>query len=553
MDDSEVDSLSSTFERIIEKNPNKVALYLPERPRLFSAKAHKKYTYKELGEASDRIAFALERAGVERKMRAVLLLNPSFEFFAMVIAMFKIGVVPVFLNPRIGLKQLSKCIQEVKPDIFIGNTLTFMIKPFLGLEKDSIKINIVGGIKIAVGAITLKALIAKAEPKKKYHSIPLEPEDQAAIMFTSGGTGRPKGVIYTYRNLLTQFKVIQKTYDIGSDLIDMPTLIFFSFFDLSRGLSVVVPDTGLLRPASVDPKMILDIINEFEVTMMFASPALVERLGLYAERNNLKIRTLKKVITAGAPAKLESLNRIKRILPEQAEIHIAYGATECLPITTISRNELLEIQSDAKPGAGICIGTAIESISIIIIRISEMPIPNWDESLRIPPGEIGEIIVLAGQASTGYFNLPQEDQKSKIRDGHGNVFHRTGDLGYFDNRGYLWFVGRKSHRVDIEDKTLFSIPFEQVLDLHPQVRRTALIGVDTKGKVLPTLVVELKKPFALANRERLRSELFAMEKEQLKSNYLRKIFFHSSLPVDMRHNSKILREKLVLWAMKKKR
>jgi acyl-CoA synthetase (AMP-forming)/AMP-acid ligase II len=266
MDDSEVDSLSSIFERVSENNPDKVALYLPERPHFFSAKVHKKYTYKELGEASDRMAFALERAGVERKMRAVLLLNPGFELFAMVIAMFKIGVVPVFLNPRIGLKQLAKCIQEVKPDIFIGNTISFMIKPFLGLEKDSIKINIVGGVKFAAGAISLKALNAEAAPKKKYHSNPLEPEDQAAIMFTSGGTGRPKGVIYTYRNLLIQFKVIRKTYDIGSDLLDMPTLIFFSFFDLSRGLSVVVPDTRLIRPASVDPKMILDIINKFEVT-----------------------------------------------------------------------------------------------------------------------------------------------------------------------------------------------------------------------------------------------------------------------------------------------
>jgi acyl-coenzyme A synthetase/AMP-(fatty) acid ligase len=99
---------------------------------------------------------------------------------------------------------------------------------------------------------------------------------------------------------------------------------------------------------------------------------------------------------------------------------------------------------------------------------------------------------------------------------------------------------------------LFSIPFEQVLDLHPQVRRTALIGVDSKGKVCPTLVVELKKPFALVNRRRVRSELFALEKEHLQSNYLKKILFHASLPVDMRHNSKILREKLVRWAMKKK-
>jgi acyl-coenzyme A synthetase/AMP-(fatty) acid ligase len=123
-----------------------------------------------------------------------------------------------------------------------------------------------------------------------------------------------------------------------------------------------------------------------------------------------------------------------------------------------------------------------------------------------------------------------------------------GDVGYRDDQGRLWFCGRKSHRVVTSHGTLFTEPCEGIFNRHPEVRRTALVGVRRRGEVLPVLCVELDPATRGAFRERVRRELLALGAQHEQTRPIREILFHDQFPVDIRHNAKIFREKLALWA-----
>jgi acyl-coenzyme A synthetase/AMP-(fatty) acid ligase len=122
------------------------------------------------------------------------------------------------------------------------------------------------------------------------------------------------------------------------------------------------------------------------------------------------------------------------------------------------------------------------------------------------------------------------------------------DLGYFDAQGRLWFCGRKSHRVLTELGGLYTEQVEPVFNTHPDVRRSALVGVGERGRQVPVLVVELRPGIARAERLRLRDEILHLGEGFVHTARVRTVMFHPKLPVDIRHNAKIGREQLATWA-----
>jgi olefin beta-lactone synthetase len=138
---------------------------------------------------------------------------------------------------------------------------------------------------------------------------------------------------------------------------------------------------------------------------------------------------------------------------------------------------------------------------------------------------------------------------AKIRDAEGKTVHRMGDLGYFDQKGRLWYCGRKSHRVAIANDTLFTEPIEGIFNAHPQIYRSALVGVEKAGVTEPVLWVELSPTARDADQNRLTYELLELAKTHAMAHPIKTILFHSAFPTDVRHNSKIIREKLAEQAM----
>jgi acyl-CoA synthetase (AMP-forming)/AMP-acid ligase II len=242
------------------------------------------------------------------------------------------------------------------------------------------------------------------------------------------------------------------------------------------------------------------------------------------------------------------IERFQGLLRDDAAIHTPYGATESLPVATISSREILSAtRHQTDRGAGTCVGLPVCSIEAAVITISDDPIQRWDESLKVPTGEVGEIVVKGPQVTRGYYNAPAHTALAKIADNY-EVRHRMGDLGYFDEQGRLWFCGRKSQRVSTAVGTLFTVPCESVFDTHPEVFRTALVGVGEVGAVRPVLCVELEQSVPRSQHDRIRAELLDLGSGFEHTRAIRTILFHPGFPVDIRHNAKIGRGALALWA-----
>ena len=316
-------------------------------------------------------------------------------------------------------------------------------------------------------------------------------------------------------------------------------------------MTAVIPEMDFTRPGSVNPRKIISAITTHGVTTMFGSPALINRVGRYGADHGVKLPTLKRVISAGAPVSATVLERFTRLLPPEAEIFTPYGATEALPVCSIGSREILrETRAITDAGGGVCIGRPVPGIRLEVIEISDETIPFWNDSLRVPPGKIGEIVVQGAQVTRGYYNRTEANRLSKIADPAGGFLHRMGDLGGFDEKGRLWFCGRKSHRVETPEGPLFTIPVEGVFNTHPAVFRTALVGVGKTGSQRPVLCVELEKGIKV-DQEQLRKELLEIAVAHIHTLGISTILFHPAFPVDIRHNAKIFREKLAKWAQRK--
>jgi acyl-CoA synthetase (AMP-forming)/AMP-acid ligase II len=240
------------------------------------------------------------------------------------------------------------------------------------------------------------------------------------------------------------------------------------------------------------------------------------------------------------------------MLCAQAQVFTPYGATEALPVCSIGSAEILsETRFATDQGRGVCIGRPVPGTELEIIPICDTPIEKWSDSLRLDQNEIGEIVVKGGQVTGSYFNRTESTALGKIPDPDcGGFYHRMGDLGYRDEQGRIWFCGRKSHRVSTAEEILFTIPCEAVFNTHKEVFRTALVGVGSPGKALPVLCIELEPSARNIDLDRIRQELLTIGAGETITRNIKTILFHPAFPVDIRHNAKIFREKLAVWAEK---
>jgi acyl-coenzyme A synthetase/AMP-(fatty) acid ligase len=375
-------------------------------------------------------------------------------------------------------------------------------------------------------------------------------EEMAAILFTSGSTGVAKGAVYTHGIFAAQVENLRRLYGIEPGEIDLPTFPLFGLFGPALGMTSIIPEMDATRPAQVDPRKILDAIRSFGVTNLFGSPALIQRVGRYAAAQGVQLPTLRRVISAGAPVPWQAVERFASLLSDGVQVHTPYGATEALPVCSIGSEEILrQSRQRTAEGAGVCVGKPVEGMTVKIIPIRDEPIPTWSDDLELSAGTIGEIVVQGPVVTASYWNRPESTALAKIADPiHGSFYHRMGDVGYIDTSGLLWFCGRKSQRVVTPGGTLFTIPCEGVFNAHPAVHRTALIGVPRNGVTEPALCVERDKETTSPSDEELRRELLALGARYPHTRAIQTILFHPSFPVDIRHNAKIFREKLAVWA-----
>jgi len=498
-------------------------------------------SFSQLQNSIDAAARGLLDQGFQPGMRVAVMVKPGIEFLQVVFSLFTIGATVVVVDPGLGLKGIGSCLKEVQPDAFIGILLAQMARFLFGWGKTSIRKTItVGGAIFGTrwsdvlrkGAVLNTPLVCNAV-------------DPAAILFTSGSTGVSKGVVYEHEQFHAQVQLLKSLYQINPGEIDLPTFPLFGLFSPALGMTAVIPEMDFTKPAKADPYKILGAIRHFKVTNLFASPALLRRLASLPK--DINFPTLKRILSAGAPVPARDIANLANRLNSGIHLHTPYGATESLPVATISSAVILaETQQFTSSGKGVCVGKPVEGIDVRIIKIDDAAIENWSESLRVMPGEIGELVVRGPVVTKHYFNRPVQTNLAKILDADGQTLHRMGDLGYFDSEGRLWFCGRKSQRVSSANQLFHTVPIEGIFDSIPGVFRSALVGVGPVGLQLPVVCVEKEK--GLFSDQELLRNLASRALLYPQTKDITKFLIHPSFPVDIRHNSKIKREELAVWA-----
>lgn len=589
-------NIAAALPRLAAERPDQVAMRCPGR----SGRYDETLTYSQLDARSDAIAAGLARHGIARGTRTVVMVRPTPEFFLLMFALFKAGAVPVLVDPGIDRRALRQCLDEARPEAFIGVPLAHLARVLLRWAR-SARVRITTGKRAWLADATLAKVeklgsspcegrgrlggggVSTDHPTEKPAPLPSPPlskerrelsegtpDDIAAILFTSGSTGVPKGVVYRHRHFIAQVEMLRDAFGIEAGGIDLPTFPPFALFDPALGLTSIIPDMDPTRPADADPRRLVAAIERFGVDQLFGSPALMRVLAQHGAR----LPTLKRVTSAGAPVPADVVATMLRLLPEDARFWTPYGATECLPVAVIEGRELLALRERTESGAGTCVGRPVPPNEVRIIGVSDDAIEQWADDLLVRPGQVGEITVAGPTATDAYFNRDAATRLAKIREllpplpstgegwGEGasaaskntreRIVHRMGDLGYLDAEGRLWFCGRKSQRVVTADGTLCTEQVEPVFNAHPDVARTALVGIGPRGAQRPVLCVELRRRVAQAEWSRIEAELRHLGEGHVHTAKV-ELFLHfpKPFPVDIRHNAKIGREKLAAWAAKR--
>ncbi len=520
-------------------SPQDIALIMPRR---FGESC---WTFAQIEGHMRFYADFLSRQGVRRGERVMLMVKPSMPFICLTFALFALGVVVILIDPGMGYKNLLRCISSVEPQVLIGIPKAQLFKRLFTKSFRTVRHHICVGQAFGILG---KQLPSPSAPPEDFVVADTAPDDLAAIVFTTGSTGPPKGVQYEHRIFQNQLGQIRDYYGIGPGDVDQPAFPLFALFSIALGVCAVIPQMDPSHPAQVNPSRFIRTIQKYGVSYSFGSPAIWEVIGRYCQAHSLKLPSLKKVLMAGAPVSGELLESMFTVLPEDSEIHIPYGATEALPVISMRGREVVaETWSLTRQGKGVCVGRPLPGVEVRIIEA--VPGPVVDSNKQLPLGEIGEIIVKGEVVTKAYFNNEAENRLAKIADGDG-FWHRIGDVGYFDQQGRLWFCGRKAHRVMTANGILYTICCEAVFNQHPLVRRSALVGVGAPGQQRPILIIE---PYQKINdRAKLKFDLRNLARDYGHTAQISDFMIHAGFPVDIRHNAKIFREKLAIWAAESK-
>jgi acyl-CoA synthetase (AMP-forming)/AMP-acid ligase II/alpha-beta hydrolase superfamily lysophospholipase len=488
----------------------------------------------------DAYEHGLMAAGLRAAERVVMLVKPGVDFLALSYAIMGRGAVPVFIDPGMGVDAVVACIREAQPVGFIGVPKAHLLRLKAGDLFRSLRFCVVAGRLPLFGATRLRSLLQPAAGPPA--AVPRQPADPALVAFTSGGTGRPKGVIFTNRMLTEQLAVFRRQFGFRPGEQDLPLLPVFSLFTAALGVGSIFPPLDPSHPLRLVPAKIIRVMRDLGNQTSFGSPTLWSKIADYCRQTGTSLPQLRRVFMAGAPVSPATLELVQSACP-QAESFTPYGATEALPVTIASTAEIRRQPALAISGEqGTPVGRAIEGVSLRVVRPASGPLAP--PLVDCPERVIGEIVVSGDTVSREYLSRPEATAVSKVLDGD-RLWHRMGDMGYLDAAGQLYFCGRVAHVVATPDHVFHSVPVENVFNRHPEVRRTALISVAGR----PAVAVEPQAwPLRPEDRQRIAGELRQLGASDPVTAAITRFYFHRSFPVDARHNAKIFRDKLSAWA-----
>lgn len=535
--------MSQPFDALLREQarirPDAVAVHFP-RGRTLAA-GWEPITFRALDAAADAHARGFASQGVQPGDRTLLAVRPGVGFYALVFGLVRCGAVPVFIDPGMGPKAMLGCIQAIEPVAVVAAPAADLVRRLRPAAFRSVRRVFVDGFTLP-GATRLSRVPVAEGPMPE---VPVNPDADAVIVFTSGSTGPAKGVAMTHRCMTARVRYVQEMLGLESGSTISETLLVYTVLEVCMGMTVVVPPMNLAKPATVDPDVVLATFSRFSPRIASASPVVWQRTVHRAQARGEKVTGLDKLLTTAAPIPVDLHRRIAAVFGDHTELFTPYGATEALPVAAIGTHEILsDTGARTARGEGTCVGKLAPGIEVRVLEVVDGPINPMRSARQAAPGSIGEIVVRGEAASPGYRAAPGADEAAKIPD-EGGTWHRMGDLGWLDDMGRLWFCGRVSHRLRTAGGMVPSDVVEGVFDGHPGVARTALVGIGQPGHEQAVLCVELS-PGATFGPDAERALLERATGTRWEG-LVQRVLVHPGFPTDARHNSKIRREVLRAW------
>lgn len=515
------------------EQPDRSAVRAPDGRHSDGSIRYRERSFGELESDASATAHFLRGSGIYRGTRVLLMVKPGLDLIRTVFALFKLGAVPIVIDPGMGLGRFLRCVRHAQPEAIIGIPAAIWIAR---LFRSSFR-----GVRTKV--MVDRGFESKLRGRAHLAGFPVvdsKADELAAILFTSGSTGPAKGVLYEHGMFLAQVEAIRAEYAIEPGEVDLPLLPVFALFNPALGMCTVVPEMNPSRPASVDPDKIVRAVQQNQVTNTFGSPALWTKIARYCAAGKITLPSIRRILMAGAPVAPSLMEQMAEIIPN-GEIHTPYGATEALPVSSIAASEVLSTTAAlTRSGEGTCVGRPLPGVSVRVIEPVDGPVSKMAAARVLESGEVGELVVRGPSVTRGYDRLPEADAESKIRD-EGALWHRMGDLGKIDESGRIWFCGRKVERVSTEQGPLYTDCCEAIFNRHPRVFRSALVDL---GAGRPAIVIQPEAgyyPKTGEQRAAFERELFELGQGNEQTSGITRFRFEKSFPVDVRHNAKIHR------------
>ena len=494
-----------------KKFPQKTAIIEPNGQSI---------SFGDFNQKVNQVVIALKEMGVQKGDRVFLLVPVKIDLYVIITALFHMGAIAVFIDPWASKDYINSCLKKVRPDflIYIRKAVILMLK-----ANEILKIK---------RKIILDTLMSKANLSSN-HDLPCEemdPEDSALITFTTGSTNSPKGCDRTHGFLRAQHSAHEEYYFHETRDIDLAMFPVFVLGNLGSGITSVIIDADLRKISAFSPSKVIAQINTYKITSMTCSPALIEPLVDYASKHSIILPSMKKFFTGGGPVNPWLFASLEKIMPN-ARLFLVYGSTEAEPIALLPSGNVLKDTNDITlQGKGITLGIPVEKIKTRIIRYSRT---NLSDILPLPAGEIGEIILTGPFVGKKYYHNEEAFKENKYTDDQGNIWHRTGDLGYQNESGQLFMLGRINAIINENDKIRFPLQVEPVINHLEDIKKCAYFQLDASKKTTALLISV--KPGTPQDKAILNIKNKMRELDIHPS----KIIFTDNIPVDKRHNSKV--------------
>lgn len=480
-------------------------------------------TYQQLEVRSAAAARFFAANGVSHGQKALLFIPLSIELYEMFLALVRLGVSVVLIDPSAGRKSIEHCVNSVSPEVFIATPKAHLLRISRAVAAIPKKFHTCGWLP---GSRRMSEMTGE----NSYRDWPTAADHLALMTFTSGSTGLPKGIARSHGFLINQYETIARTLPYQPGDIELNTLPVFILSNLAAGITTVIPDVDVKNPARVDAGKVLAQIQGERVNRILASPAFCQQLMDALAQNSQSLKLVSRIYTGGGPVFPGLLTTLQRRCP-QAEVSVVYGSTEAEPMAHVCAQEITAEQwQKMRQGAGLLAGKPVADIDLAILpdqdgtAIGPFDGQQFDAlKLRQQPGEI---VIRGAHVQKGYFCGDERKNKFCV---DGVTWHRSGDAGYLDSVGNLWLLGRCSAKFIKDGERIYPFGLETAAMAFAGVKKAAL--VEMHGKVVLAIESEADNPDE-------------QQAELMRCLSVDRVQILAKIPMDKRHHSKVLYDEL---------